>query len=93
MNILFEPTVTLGAIAQTLVLLGGIIGWGMKINTDISSIKTDISNLQTSNKNFAQAFNQLGTILTQVAVQDNRILNVERRTDELAHGKGFIRED
>lgn len=65
----------------------------MKINTDISSIKTDINNLQTSNKNFAQAFSQLGTILTQVAVQDNRILNIEKRADELAHGRGFIRED
>lgn len=92
MNVLFEPTITLGAIAQTLVLLGGIIGWGIKINSDIVSVKTDIANLQSNNKNFAQAFNQLGNILTQVAVQDNRILNIEKRADELAHGRGFINE-
>lgn len=86
----FEPTITYGAILQTLVLLGGIVTWGMKLNTDISLIKADISNLQGSSRNFAQAFTQLGQILTQIAVQDNRILTLDKRVDELAHGKGFV---
>lgn len=88
----FEPTITLGAIAQTFVLLGGIVTWGIHLNKDIALIKADIGNLQASNKNFAQAFTQLGQVLTQIAVQDNRILNIDRRIDELSHGKGFIKD-
>lgn len=88
-----EPTISYGAIAQTIALLGGIITWGMHLNKDISLIKADISNLQSSHQNFSEAFKQLGQILTQVAVQDVRLLNTEKRLDELAHGKGFVRDE
>lgn len=90
--ITFEPTITLGAIAQTIALLGGIITWGMHLNKDIALIKADINNLQSSHRNFSEAFKQLGQILTQVAVQDTRLLNTEKRLDELAHGRGFVAE-
>lgn len=85
-----EPTITYGVIAQTIALIGGLIGWGLHLNKDLATIKADISNLQVSNKNFSQAITQLGHVLTQIAVQDNRIVNLDRRLDELAHGKGFI---
>jgi hypothetical protein len=35
---------------------------------------------------------QLGSILTQVAVQDTRINRIETDIVELRHGKGFVRE-
>jgi hypothetical protein len=38
-----------------------------------------------------EAFRQLGKVLTQVAIQDNRINNMEKRLDELAHGKGIVK--
>ncbi len=86
----FEPTITLGVIGQTIALIFGIVGWGIHLNRDLAAIKADVSNLQSSNKNFSQSLVQLGNILTQVAVQDNRLLNMEKRVDEMAHGRGFI---
>lgn len=86
----FDPSITFGAILQTLVLLGGILAWGMKLNTDISLIKADISNLQSSNKNFSATFSQLGNVLTQIAVQDTRISNIDKRITDLSHGRGFV---
>jgi hypothetical protein len=86
----FEPTITFGAILQTLVLMGGIVGGWIKVKSDITSIKSDIKSLENSSEGFGIALSQLSTVLTQVAVQDNRLLNVEKRIDELAHGKGFI---
>jgi len=89
--ITFEPTITLGAVIQTAVLLGGIVGGWIRLNVKISEIENEVKRLQTSSEGFGQALKQLSSILTQVAVQDNRMLNLEKRFDELAHGKGFIR--
>lgn len=54
-------------------------------------VKHDLHYLQESHKSLTEAFRQLGKVLTQVAVQDNRINNMEKKIDELAHGKGLIR--
>ena len=54
-------------------------------------VKHDIHYLQESHKSLTEAFRQLGKVLTQVAVQDNRIHIMEKRLDELAHGQGFVK--
>jgi hypothetical protein len=87
----FEPTVTAGAVLQTVVLLGAMVRGWVTINNRISTIEVNIRGLERSSEGFAKSFEQLSKVLTQVAVQDNRILNIERRYDELAHGRGFIK--
>ena len=57
---------------------------------DITIVKHDIHYLQQSHKALTEAFTQLGKVLTQVAVQDQRMNMVEKRLDELSHGKGFV---
>jgi hypothetical protein len=57
---------------------------------DISIVKHDIHYLQQSHKALTEAFAQLGRVLTQVAVQDQRMNMLEKRLDELAHGHGYI---
>jgi hypothetical protein len=90
MNLTFEPTVTWGTIFQTIALVAAIVvGW-FRVKADIMIIKSDVQGLQSASDNFTKALEQLGSVLTQVAVQDNRILNIEKRLDELAHGKGFV---
>jgi len=90
--ITFEPTVSAGLIGQTVLLLGGIIGGWIRLNGKISQIESDVRSLQSSNEGFGRAFDQLSKILTQVAVQDVRILNVEKDIDELRHHKGFVND-
>jgi len=86
----FESTITLGAIIQTIALLAAIISGWVRLNAKITEIETDVKSLQRASEGFGRALNQLSNILTQVAVQDNRMLNLEKRFDELSHGKGFI---
>ncbi len=86
----FQNTFTWGAVFQigiTIISLAGFF-WAMK--TDISVIKNNIYHLQETQKTMTEAFSQLGKILTQVAVQDTRIGMIEKRVDELAHGKGHV---
>lgn len=85
-----EPTITWGTIIQTIALLAGFLGAWLKIQADLLTVKGDVKSLQSSSDSFSRALQQLSVVLTQVAVQDNRLVNMEKRLDELAHGKGFI---
>jgi hypothetical protein len=40
-----------------------------------------------------QKIDKLETIITMQAVQDQRIADLERRIEELRHGRGFIQRD
>jgi hypothetical protein len=88
----FDWTISLGAVIQTIVLLGGILSWGAKINHDVAVIKGDIRSLQNISDGFGRSFDQISKVLTQVAVQDIRILNVEKDVDDLRHHKGFVND-
>ncbi len=86
-----EWTMTIGSLLQTFVISLGVIGAFYAMKQDISLLKNDIKHLNEGQKALTEAFTQLGKILTQVAVQDNRINMIEKRMDEMAHGQGFVR--
>lgn len=86
----FQNTFTWGAVIQIFITAMGLVGVVYALKTDIGIIKNNIYHLQEAQKTMTEAFSQLGKILTQVAVQDNRINMIEKRVDELAHGKGHI---
>lgn len=88
----FEPTVSAGLIGQTVIILSGVIAGWVKLVAKLSKMEMDISNLQVSSEGFSKSFEQLSRILTQVAVQDVRILSVEKDVDELRHHKGFVND-
>jgi hypothetical protein len=89
-GITFEPTVTFGLVVQTVVLGITLTVFLQGLKSQLSLIKNDIRYLQDAQKSLAEAFTQLGRVLTSVAVQDNRINMLEKRIDELSHGKGLI---
>jgi DNA repair ATPase RecN len=85
-----EYTISIGNILTIITILGSVIGLVYNMKNDVSLIKNDIFHLQKSQEAMTEAFAQLGRILTQVAVQDNRLNMMEKRLDELAHGKGIV---
>jgi len=93
----FDTTISIGNIAEVVsIILGGILVV-FRMGGDIRVMKADMSNLKDTVNALTGAFDKLGTILTQVAVQDTRIAGqaddvrrLEARIDELAHGRGFV---
>lgn len=83
-------SISIGNIATTLAVIGSAIALVYSMKGDIAIVKHDINYLQESHKALTEAFSQLGKILTQVAVQDQRLNMMEKRVDEIAHGKGLI---
>lgn len=88
--IIFEPTITFGLIIQTVILGTTIYTFLYNMKNQLSLMKNDIKHLDERLHSLAEAFKQLGKVLTSVAVQDTRINMIEKRIDDLAHGKGII---
>jgi len=86
----FDPSVSVGNILTILAVVGSVITLVYNMKNDIVIVKNDIFHLQKSQEALAEAFAQLGKILTQVAVQDSRLNMIEKKIDELSHGKGFV---
>jgi hypothetical protein len=85
-----ENTISWGNILTILTVVGSVAAFMWTMRGDINIVKNDIKYLQESQKALAEAFSQLGKILTAVAVQDTRISMIERRIDELSHGHGYV---
>lgn len=84
-------SISLGNILTIFSVVGSAIALLYSVKSEVSVVKNDIDYLKESHKTLTEAFNQLGKILTQVAVQDQRINMLEKRVDELSHGDGFVK--
>lgn len=80
---IFDWHVSIGTLIEVIAILAGglFFLWGMKARVDmmaveLASLKSEIA--------------KLSDILTKLAVQDQRILNVESDIKDLRHGIGFI---
>ena len=87
---IIQNEISLGNILTIISVIGAITAFIWTIKGDLSIVKNDIKYLQDSHRTLTEAFNQLGKILTSVAVQDTRISMIEKKVDELAHGQGYI---
>jgi len=87
-----ENSITLGNLLTIISVIGSVFTFIWTMKSDIGIVKRDIQYLQQSHKALTEAFNQLGRVLTQVAVQDQRINMLEKRVDELSHGKGYVKD-
>lgn len=85
-----EYTISVGNIVTILSVIGSVMALIYNMKGDIGIVKHDIHYLQESHRSLTEAFNQLGKVLTQVAVQDQRLNMMEKRVDELAHGDGIV---
>lgn len=81
---------SVGNIIEIVMIGVGLITLVNKLQGQITLLRKDLSYIQKSQEALGEAFKQLGTILTQVAVQDTRLSMIEKRVDELAHGEGII---
>lgn len=89
---MFDWTISVGNIIQIGTFIGTCIWMFLSMRSDIRVIRHDLSFVEKGLQNLNEAFSQLGTILTQVAVQDNRLGMMEKAVDELRHGQGFIKK-
>ncbi|HTQ99850.1 MAG TPA: hypothetical protein VMH83_07665, partial [Candidatus Acidoferrum sp.] len=86
----FDPTITIGNAIEICAFIFGGLMVIFRLGGDIRIVKVDMAHLKTTVAALTNAFDKLGTVLTQVAVQDSRLIALEKRLDELAHGHGWV---
>lgn len=77
-------------IAQIIAYILGAAFFVMMLRADIRILRHDMANMKVRQDALNEAFTQLTSVLTQVAVQDARINAIERSVEELRHGDGLI---
>ena len=87
---MIDWSISVGSLLNLGVFLLGVVVFFANIKNDIKGLRNAIEAVETKQETLNEAVKQLGTILTSVAVQDQRIHHVERMIDELRHGVGFI---
>lgn len=78
-------------IVKLLGVFAAVVGFYYAIKNEISGLRSDITHIKENQRALAEAFTQLGSILTKVAVQDTRLNMLEKKIDELSHGQGFVK--
>jgi len=71
------------SIVNLLVVLVGGTAFIIRLEGRLNVQNVRIENIETSNKT-------LISVVSNSAVQDEKILNIDKRLDEFAHGRGFV---
>lgn len=89
---MIDWTINIGHIFTIATLVVGISSIFFGLRTDIKILRVNFKHLEGRQTSLDEAFKQLGTILTQLALQNNRMDMMQKHIDELRHGKGFVRD-
>lgn len=84
---ILEYTISIGSLIQSSLLLVAALAAYHTLKGDVHVLKRDVRYIEENQRTMAEAFSQLGKVLTQVAVQDNRIDMLERRLEDFKHEK------
>jgi hypothetical protein len=87
---MIDPTISVGNLLQMLMMVGGGLWVFFQLRADVRIVKHDMSNIKERQTILNEAFTQLGTVLTKVAVQDERMNAMAKQIEEMRHGQGFV---
>lgn len=88
---MIDWTVSLGNIITILTVIASVIGLVYNMKSDIVLLQNDVAHLEKTQETMTEAFSTMGRVLTSVAVQDTRLSMIEKKLDELSHGKGYVK--
>lgn len=88
----FDLTITLSAIL-TLVGMGlGAVGLYVMIRLMLKEFGMRLMGLEKATAAQGSEIVELRKMITTIAVQNERLNAIDRRLEDLSHGRGFVRE-
>lgn len=81
-----DPAIRVGDLITIVAFLIGGLGFAWSMRGDLKMLARDV-------EAHGQKIDKLETIITAQAVQDQRLTDLDRRIEELRHGRGFIQRD
>lgn len=92
-NIALDWTVSIGNLLTVAMLLVSGVWAFAKITSDVRVVKNDLRHVIATQVSLTENLVQLGALLTRVAVQDERLLMMSKKIEELSHGQGFVKSN
>lgn len=86
----FDWTINLGHLIQIGALVGAALYFSLVMRNDINVVRREVLYVEEKLEELGKAFAQLGNLLTQITVQETRMIMIEKCIDELRHGQGYI---
>lgn len=87
---MIQWSITVGNIIEIAVIAVGGIIFMLKMQNRVDLLALEVTHVEDQLKLMSKSFEQIGEVLTKVALQDQRISSMEHRLEELAHGEGFV---
>lgn len=81
-----DPAIRVGDLITLGAFLVGGMGFAWSMRGDIKMLARDVVA-------HGRKIDKLETVITAQAVQDQRLTDLDRRIEELRHGRGFIQRD
>jgi len=89
----FDMTITLTAVLTFLGMVVGAVGLVITLRVMLKEFSMRLSGLEKSTLQQANEIVELRKLVTQIAVQNERMNSIDRRLDDLSHGRGFVIQD
>lgn len=89
-SVQIDWTVSVGNMLTVVILGFGAITAFFRVQGDIRVIVQELESLDKHQVALESSINQMTQIMSQVAVQSNRIDHLEEDLRELKHGEGFV---
>ncbi len=82
----FDTTIRLADILTLLAFLIGGLSFAWSMRGDLRMLAKEVQRQGTK-------IEKLEAVITTQAVQDQRLIDLERRIEDLRHGRGFVQRD
>ena len=86
MGLQFEPVIKIGDILTLIGFLAAWLGFFWTMRGDLRVLAHDV-------RVQGEEIKKLGEIITRQAVQGQRLDDMDRRIEDLRHGRGFVQRD
>lgn len=88
----FDLTITLSAILTLFGMAMGAVGLYVMLRLMLKEFGMRLSGLERATAQQGTEIVELRKLVTQIAVQNERLNSIDRRIEDLSHGRGFVRE-
>jgi hypothetical protein len=89
--VVIDYTISIGNLVQVGAFAVMAIGAFFAVRGDIKVLRHDIKSIEHRQTILGTAFEAMGHIMRDIAVQNQRMGYMEKMIDELRHGKGLVR--
>lgn len=89
---MMDWTLNINTLIQMGVMIVTVAAFFFGMRGEVRVLRHDVRHIERRLEQLSESFNQLGNVLTQVAVQDTRLSMIEKAVDDLRHGKGFVKD-